>query len=164
MRSVTAAPAAQKTVTLTATPADDTTLTFASTNSAELGTKILSFYVYPAEFQISDTVNYVYSLMATANTDAYMVSSVDPAILNATYNYATDKVIRCLGGHWYSRTIGTPAHPVTSYYVYRILSSDDISLSYTGTNGDITISLSSNNIIFDTDNTYTGVFRVVDES
>lgn len=145
IRSVTASPAAQKNVTLTAAPASNTEITFSSAGVDLLGTKILSFFIHANGHQFSGTSGYVIFLCGDAATDGYFVSSVNPAVTtNPDAGY---------GLRWSNAT------EVNKIYVSKI---SQISLVYSGTNGDLTITISGG--LFDTDDTYTGVFRVVDES
>ena len=84
VRSITAAPAAQKMVTLTATPSSPTTLTFSSLGGNNLGTKVLSFYVYTAGKQFSGSDKYILYVHGDAAEDNFLVSSDTPVITSNT--------------------------------------------------------------------------------
>ena len=163
IKSVTVAPAGMKTVTLTATATDSTHITFSSSGSDLLGTKILSYYIYSSNTQLPQSGNnnpkVILFACGMAAGNSYLVSSSNPASLNRTNTGQYMAWGNSSGGN-------------TCYYYFSKFADtwDYLNLSYTGADGNLTITIdydtygNSGSGVWDLAYAYTGVFQVVNEA
>lgn len=167
--SYTVAPAPQYMVTLSATASSPTTLTFNSGGGNNLGTKILSFFIYSTKQDFTQGDTYIIYLWGNAIGDNFLVSSVNPAITTKNPGTTISTTDTGFVNVYYDLPANKSYSVGYSYSGSKIY--DGLQLSYSGTNGNLTLTVQhdiagngSYDGIFDENNAYIGVFRVVDES